>query len=123
MTISANDRQVGGTHYKKGSIQHWDLVHALGLHYLQGCATKYVTRWKEKNGAQDLEKALHYIDKIIELDLPSPTMRAAEHELLTEFIAEMSEAERLAILGIIFGRYAGAKEAVEALLAGLIDNP
>lgn len=63
----ANDRQVGGDHYKSGGEEHWDRVHRLGLDYFQGQITKYVERWKKKNGVQDLEKARHFLDKYIEL--------------------------------------------------------
>jgi hypothetical protein len=68
--MSANDKQVGGGHY--GSpIQHWDYVVANDLDYFQGQITKYVTRWKKKNGVQDLEKARHFLDKYIELQKAS----------------------------------------------------
>jgi len=63
---TANDKQVGGLHYRS-ELQHWDLIEENGIGYLEGCATKYVTRWRKKNGRQDLEKALHYTDKLIEL--------------------------------------------------------
>lgn len=63
----ANSRQVGGNHYKTGAEEHWDLVARYGVGYLEGCATKYVSRWRKKNGVQDLEKAIHYVDKIIEM--------------------------------------------------------
>lgn len=63
----ANDRQVGGSHYKTAQQEHWDRVWDLGLDYFQGQITKYVERWKEKNGVQDLEKARHFIEKYIEL--------------------------------------------------------
>lgn len=65
----ANDRQVGGDHYKKAGEtgeEHWDRVSRLGLDYFQGCITKYVERWRDKGGVQDLEKARHYLDKYIE---------------------------------------------------------
>ena len=54
--MSANERQVGGQHYG-AEIQHWDFVASQGMDYFQGQITKYVTRWKKKNGLQDLEKA------------------------------------------------------------------
>lgn len=63
---SANERQVGGQHYQS-PIQHWDYVVANNLDYFQGQITKYVTRWRNKNGVQDLEKARHFLDKYIEL--------------------------------------------------------
>jgi hypothetical protein len=62
---NANTRQVGGDHYR-GSFQHWDWVIANNLGYLEGQITKYIARWRRKNGVQDLEKALHYADKLYE---------------------------------------------------------
>lgn len=64
--MSANDTQVGGTHYK-AVIQHWDLAHELDLGYFEGQITKYITRHRSKKGREDLEKALHFTRKLREL--------------------------------------------------------
>lgn len=67
--MSANERQIGGNHYKKGGEEHWDRQWRLyGRGYFVGCITKYVERYPEKNGIQDLEKAKHFLDKLIELE-------------------------------------------------------
>lgn len=64
---NANTQQVGGGHYKGTTYQHWDFVRiALAGRYLEGNITKYITRWRKKNGLQDLEKARHYLTKLIE---------------------------------------------------------
>ena len=60
--------QVGGDHYSKLAIQPVTYINANGLSYLQGNVIKYVTRYKDKNGVEDLEKAKHYIDLLIELE-------------------------------------------------------
>ena len=60
---SANERQVGGEHYKGAEYQHWDWVTDTKLNYLAGCASKYVSRHRSKNGKEDLGKAIHYMDK------------------------------------------------------------
>lgn len=67
--VSANDRQVGGSHYKTedGGEQHWDRVKRMGLGYFRGTATAYIERCWQKNGLEDLQKARHYLDKYIEL--------------------------------------------------------
>lgn len=65
-SASANDRQVGGAHYGGKAIQHWDYVVAQGLGYFEGQITKYVSRWRDKNGLEDLKKARHFLDKLIE---------------------------------------------------------
>lgn len=62
---SANEMQVGGDHYKAG-YQHWDMITDFHIGYLEGCATKYLTRWRKKNGLEDLKKALHFTQKLIE---------------------------------------------------------
>lgn len=65
--MSANDKQIGGDHYKS-KIQHWDWAHANDLDYFQGTITGYVQRWKKKNGLEDLYKAQHVLSKYIELE-------------------------------------------------------
>lgn len=68
--MSANNHQVGGNHYRGGrnGIQHWDLAAARGYDYFQGAITKYIDRWKEKDGIIGLEKAMHYLQKYIEIE-------------------------------------------------------
>ena len=61
-------KQVGGDHYSKLAIQPVEYINANKLTYLQGNVIKYVTRYKDKNGIEDLEKAKHYIDMLIELE-------------------------------------------------------
>lgn len=62
----ANDLQVGGSHYQK-AIQPWDYIIANNLGYLEGNVVKYVSRWRDKGGVQDLRKAQHYLQKLIEV--------------------------------------------------------
>ena len=66
--MSANDKQVGGSHYKgNGDLQHWDVVIALNWDYLLGAATKYLWRLGRKGDAdkaiEDIGKAIHYLEK------------------------------------------------------------
>jgi hypothetical protein len=63
--MGANDRQVGGDHYQT-PYQHWDLAIKFRMPYLDGATTKHVSRWRKKLGVQDLQKGLHYLDKLIE---------------------------------------------------------
>lgn len=66
---AANSRQVGGDHYKKaGQLEHWDVVALMGWDYFQAQITRYVDRHKRKNGKEDLEKAMHYLQKYIEVE-------------------------------------------------------
>jgi len=63
-----NNKQIGGDHYR-APIQHWDYVEYNGLRYLEGCATKYATRNRKKHEdpTQDLQKAVHYVEKLQDL--------------------------------------------------------
>lgn len=65
---SALDKQVSGNHYKDCGIQPIEYIHANGLSYFQGNVVKYVTRYKDKAGKADLEKAIHYLELMIELE-------------------------------------------------------
>ena len=64
---TANARQVAGNHYASADgIQHWDLIDEHDVGYLEGCASKYVTRWRKKDGPVALEKAAHFMQKLYE---------------------------------------------------------
>ena len=65
---TANNVQVAGKHYKDKTIQPWDYIYANNLCYFTGNCVKYVSRWKDKGGVDDLKKARHYLDKLIELE-------------------------------------------------------
>lgn len=63
---TANELQVAGNHYKGCKIEPWDYAIANGLPFLEGSIVKYVTRWRDKEGIRDLEKIIHYAEKLIE---------------------------------------------------------
>ncbi len=65
-TSQAKDKQIGGDHYVKYPIQPIDYIMANGLDFISGNVVKYITRWKDKGGLQDLLKARHYLDLLIE---------------------------------------------------------
>jgi hypothetical protein len=65
--MSANDNQVGGSHYKGKAIQPWDYIVANNLGYLEGNIVKYISRWRQKGGIDDLRKVVHYAEKLIEV--------------------------------------------------------
>lgn len=62
--------QVGGAHYKTMKIQHVEFIHANGIPYIEANAIKYICRHKQKNGRQDIEKAIHYLQILLELEYP-----------------------------------------------------
>ena len=65
--MSALDIQIGGSHYMNKGIQPIELIVALNLNFIEGNIVKYITRYKEKNGVQDLMKCIHYSQLAIEL--------------------------------------------------------
>jgi len=91
--MSANETQVGGTHYRT-PLQHWDLAHELDLGYYEGQITKYLTRHRFKKGREDAEKALHFTRKLHELALLSA--RQPRHKFSTVArMTQYAEANRL----------------------------
>jgi hypothetical protein len=70
---SPREAQVGGNHYKDMVIQPIEYIAVNGLSFLQGSVVKYVSRYKAKGGLQDLEKAKHCIDLMIEFDYGNTT--------------------------------------------------
>jgi hypothetical protein len=67
-TPNALDVQIAGTHYKGKKIQPVQYIHANKLNFLEGCIVKRITRWREKDGFQDLLKIKHEVDLLIELE-------------------------------------------------------
>ncbi len=67
-TPSAFDTQVGGNHYKQFAIQPLEFIVANDLPFVVGNVVKYVVRYKTKGGLEDLKKARHYLDLLIELE-------------------------------------------------------
>jgi hypothetical protein len=65
--MSALDTQVAGTHYQNRAIQPVEYIHANNLGFLEGNVIKYITRHLEKNGVDDILKAIHYCQLLMEL--------------------------------------------------------
>ena len=76
--MSAYDKQVGGSHYKNMKIQPSEFINKNNLLFAEGNAIKYICRHKHKGERQDLEKAKHYIDMILERDYPLIPMTEEE---------------------------------------------
>ena len=69
--LRANEKQVGGNHYSKLKIQPMEYNLANGMNYAQANAIKYITRYKDKNGIEDLKKAIHCIELLIDFEMRS----------------------------------------------------
>lgn len=66
--MAANDIQIGGDHYKKYSIQPWDLFMPWNLNGFQAHIIPYIVRYRDKEGLKDLYKARHFLNKLIEYE-------------------------------------------------------
>jgi len=66
--MSALDKQIGGSHYKDMAIQPIEYIHKNGLGFCEGNIVKYITRWKTKNGIEDLRKVIHYAELLIQME-------------------------------------------------------
>lgn len=69
--MAAEDTQIGGTHYATKKVQPWHAMEAWMTRdqfagFLRGNAIKYLARCDDKGGVEDLKKARHYLDKLIE---------------------------------------------------------
>jgi hypothetical protein len=121
--MSANEKQVGGEHYKQG-YQHWDMVADGYLDYFKGQATKYLTRYRRKNGIQDLEKSLHYLEKLNELSIrgrqivpASAVAMAALMRFLESWGPEYDNLDRAAMAAVIVASDQGSVQtAIELVL-------
>lgn len=92
--------EMGGTHYKTepGKEEHWDRQFRMfGPAYFIGCITKYVERYAKKNGIEDLRKAAHFIEKLIELEKAEAVNieRQAAEEDDRQAMREQAEERRL----------------------------
>ena len=65
---SINVKQIGGTHYQKLTPAPWDVILNWELGYLDGTALKYIARWRHKNGTEDIRKAIHFLEKLLEVE-------------------------------------------------------
>lgn len=117
---TANSRQIGGSHYQTGTVQHWDVIDEHDVPYLEGCATKYISRHRRKSGRQDLEKALHFIDKTLEREHFRPVGVPLHVVIRWARLAELTALEMVActqlLAGTSFQDIRSAREAVEGLL-------
>jgi hypothetical protein len=66
--MSALSHQEGGSHYRTMKIQPVEYIHANGLPFIEGSVVKYVTRHRQKNGAEDIKKAIHFLNLLLELE-------------------------------------------------------
>tara|TARA_R100001440_G_scaffold14591_1_gene24728 strand:+ start:165 stop:383 length:219 start_codon:yes stop_codon:yes gene_type:complete len=64
----ATDKQIAGSHYKKLRLQPVEFCQVNELNYCESAVIKYVCRHTDKNGKEDLLKAIHYLQLLIEIE-------------------------------------------------------
>ena len=96
MTSKVYNKQIGGSHYKSMAVQPSEFINKNKLQFAEGNAIKYICRHAHKGEVQDLEKAKHYIDMIIERDyplIPMPEEEEYRNAGITKEEAETSSKE------------------------------
>lgn len=121
--ISVKDKQVGDNHYKDLAIQPVEYIFKNNIGYIEGCVIKYVTRWQNKGGLQDLEKAKHFLELLIELqnqEAKDGMLELVQEELeKTKTSAETMRSEQICIEATDLLQYEHTKsEAIRNLLMG-----
>jgi len=66
--VQAKEKQVGGTHYSKYSIQPIEFITKNNIPFIEGNVIKYLLRWREKGGIQDIDKCIHYLELLKDLE-------------------------------------------------------
>lgn len=122
--MSANDIQIGGSHYNKhkDETQHWDWVIDLNLPYTLGCATKYLFRWRDKGGIEDLKKARHYIQKTADRweDIPNgahvrQTYECFAHNIVPNYVGVTERLICEMVTGVVSNQIVDFKSVLSLL--------
>jgi hypothetical protein len=79
-------KQIGGDHYGGNEFQHWDMVAQCGTDYFAAVATKYLRRWRDAGGVQDIQKAITYVDKLLSTPCEPSSDPASVDEFMTQYI-------------------------------------
>ncbi|WP_419810791.1 hypothetical protein [Bacterioplanoides sp.] len=88
--MSASDKQVGGGHYVGQKYQVWDFTTHSGFDPITHTAIKYASRHRFKNGLEDIEKAIHCVEKLIEI-FTDKTLRMGHVEVYSPTAAYVSK--------------------------------
>lgn len=70
--MDARDLQVAGNHYLSMPIQPAEFIHRNRIGYIEGRVITYLSRWRKKNGIEDLKKARHMLDLLIQFETLPP---------------------------------------------------
>ena len=118
--MDANEYQIGGDHYRS-EFQHWDWAIKTGQPYILGCATKYISRWRKKNGIQDLRKALHYLSKACEEGIYFAAR--SDHPANSRFLNQLNKQDSEILFKICQNDLEGAQELLSDLIGEIECGP
>lgn len=113
--MKATEKQVGGSHYDMPH-QPIEFITENGLNFIQGNIVKYVSRYKSKNGLEDLEKAKHYAELGLELEGNQHLVCAEGDVLLYCMANSFNELQRMVILRAICKEYSEAAKEISKLI-------
>lgn len=82
VTTSALDTQEGGDHYRDMKIQPVEFITKNQIPFIEGCVIKYVCRHRSKNKAQDIKKAIHFLNLLLELEYSETSRQAKQRSVL-----------------------------------------
>lgn len=110
--------QVGGSHYKNMAIQPIEFIVNAKLTFIQGNIIKYISRYKDKNGAQDIKKCIHYANLSIDLDCKNENLHNTAVGLAYTYCKanNLSDAQRDIIVATAFDDYYKVKRLCGFLL-------
>lgn len=128
--MNINEKQIDGNHYKDTDYQVWDFAFDSNLHYLLLNPIKYVYRWRKKGGVKDLEKAVHYLEKIAEIaenkliEYTGFGFLRASNDTKLKAIASIKLADLKKVITVDFEKLdtpisTNTSEALEKLLKGV----
>lgn len=78
--MKASEQQIGGNHYKEFAIQPTEFIAKNNIGFIEGNVIKYVCRHKHKNGKEDIEKAIHYLQLLLEHQYPEKKEKCINYE-------------------------------------------
>ena len=122
--MDVNEMQIGGNHYRK-KYHHWDFVCDTHMPYLLGNATKYISRWRDKNGVEDLLKSMHYLTKAEDRNVYMPVnnklilfdiTKTRIRQFTASFCSQLSTEDAIIISFIVEGYYNEAIKKIEYLI-------
>lgn len=79
--MSAWDKQIGGDHYKHMMIQPLEYALANNLGVCEHAVVKYISRWRDKGGVDDLRKVIHYAEILVEMELGVESIKEKQTQL------------------------------------------